>query len=120
MLKHPRFPSGNPNYDSISIAASLFPASFIKQMASGNQAARLDGKDKLLEVRPAAMPKPGADEVVVKVHSVAINPVGWKMQEGFQLDQLELPFIMGTDVAGEIYEVGSSVKNFKKGDRVLA
>jgi NADPH:quinone reductase-like Zn-dependent oxidoreductase len=31
-----------------------------------------------------------------------------------------LTSISGTDVAGEVYEVGSDVKNFKKGDRVLA
>lgn len=31
----------------------------------------------------------------------------------------EYPNILGTDVAGEIYEVGGGVTNFKKGDRVL-
>lgn len=89
-------------------------------MASGNQAAWLDGKSKPFGVRPADMPKPGSNEVVVQNHAIAINPVDWKIQDGFFLDQLELPFIMGTDVAGEIYEVGDAVTKFKKGDRVLA
>jgi NADPH:quinone reductase-like Zn-dependent oxidoreductase len=31
----------------------------------------------------------------------------------------DYPFILGTDVAGEVAEVGSAVKDFKKGDRVL-
>jgi len=30
------------------------------------------------------------------------------------------PNILGCDIAGEIAEVGSNVKNFKKGDRVFA
>lgn len=88
-------------------------------MAS-NQAAWIDGKYKALEVRPAAFPTPGADEVVVKAHSIAVNPVDWKMQDGGLFSQIPLPFVMGHDVAGEIYDVGTSVNNFKKGDRVLA
>lgn len=88
-------------------------------MAS-NQAAWVDGKDNPLVVRGADMPQPGADEIVVKNHAIAINPVDWKMQDGFYLDQVNLPFIVGTDIAGEVHQVGSAVKKFKKGDRVLA
>lgn len=87
-------------------------------MAS-NQAAWLEGKDAHpLAIRTADMPKPGPLEVVVKNHAVAINPLDWKMQAGSYVDKF--PIIIGTDVAGEIYEVGSQVKNFKIGDRVLA
>lgn len=87
-------------------------------MAS-NQAAWLDGKDaRPLVIRPADMPEPGPHEVVVKNHAVAINPLDWKMQAGSYVDKF--PMIIGTDIAGEIYEVGSKVKNFKIGDRVLA
>lgn len=85
-----------------------------------NQAAWIDGKDKLLVVRDADMPQPGADEIVVKNQAIAINPVDWKMQDGFYLDQVNLPFIVGTDIAGEVHQVGSAVTKFKKGDRVLA
>lgn len=87
-------------------------------MAS-NQAAWLDGKDAHpLGVRAAEMPKPGPHEVVVRNHALAINPLDWKMQEGLHVESY--PTIMGTDIAGEIHEVGSEVKNFKIGDRVLA
>jgi NADPH:quinone reductase-like Zn-dependent oxidoreductase len=47
--------------------------------------------------------------------------VDWKIQAFCK----RLPFpksypaIIGTDVAGEIYEVGEGVTNFKKGDRVI-
>lgn len=70
--------------------------------------------------RSTHMPKPGPEELVVKNSAVAINPVDWKMQDGFYLDQLKLPFILGTDVAGVVHEVGTAVKDFNKGDRVLA
>lgn len=85
-----------------------------------NQAAWIDGANKPLAVRSANMPEPGPDEIVVKNFAVAINPVDWKMQDGFYLDQVGSPFILGTDVAGVVHEAGSAVKNFKKGDRVLA
>lgn len=85
-----------------------------------NQAAWLDGANKPLIVRGANMPQPGPEEVIVKNFAVAINPVDWKMQDGFHLDQVEMPFILGTDVAGMVHEVGSAVENFQKGDRVLA
>lgn len=85
-----------------------------------NQAAWIDDANKPLEVREADMPQLGPEEIIVKNSAVAINPVDWKMQDGFYLDQLKLPFILGTDVAGAVHEVGTAVKNFKKGDRVLA
>lgn len=88
-------------------------------MAS-NRAAWVDGPNKPLQVRKANMPQLGPDELVVQNATVAINPVDWKMQDGFFLDQVEMPFILGTDVAGVVHEVGSAVKNFKRGDRVLA
>lgn len=87
-------------------------------MAS-NQAAWLEGKDAHpLAIGAADMPKPGPLEVVIKNHAVAINPLDWKMQAGMHAEKF--PMIMGTDIAGEIHGVGSEVKNFKIGDRVLA
>lgn len=85
-----------------------------------NQAAWIDGANKPLAVREANMPQPGPEEIVVRNSAVAINPVDWKMQDGYLLDQMGLPFILGTDVAGEVHEVGSAVTGFSKGDRVLA
>lgn len=86
-----------------------------------NQAAWIDGVNKPLVVREAPMPQPGPEELVVKNSAVAINPVDWKIQQyGFIFDKTGLPFILGTDVAGVVHEVGSAVTGFAKGDRVLA
>ncbi|KAH9833623.1 oxidoreductase [Teratosphaeria destructans] len=86
---------------------------------SSNQAAYLDGKDKKLRVGDATMPKPEAEEIVVKNHAVAVNPVDWKIQD-YGMFVKEFPFVLGCDIAGEVVDVGSSVKRFKKGDRVLS
>lgn len=84
---------------------------------SSNQAAWLDGAGKKLRVAEAELPKPGADDIVIRNFAVAVNPVDWKIQDiGFYIQQW--PIILGCDVAGEVAEVGSNVQRFKKGDRV--
>ena len=84
-----------------------------------NKAAYLDKQGARLEVRDAPMPKPGPDEVVIQNKAVAVNPVDWKMQD-WGLFVKSYPTVLGTDVSGDIAEVGDNVKNFKKGARVLA
>ncbi|KAK4548241.1 hypothetical protein LTR36_010111 [Oleoguttula mirabilis] len=86
---------------------------------SGNQAAWLDSANKQLRVAEAETPKPGADDVIIRNFAVAVNPVDWKIQDSGAFIK-QWPMILGCDVAGEIAEVGSDVKAFKKGDRVLA
>lgn len=84
-----------------------------------NQAAYLDGKGQTLRVADAELPKPNADEVIIKNHAIAINPVDWKVQDSGMFIQ-KWPVVLGCDVSGEIHDIGSNVKNFKKGDRVTA
>jgi len=83
-----------------------------------NQAAWLDGKDQKLRVAEAPMPKAGDDEVLIKNKAIAINPVDWKVQDTGMFIQ-NWPIVLGCDSAGEVQEVGSNVKNVKKGDRVI-
>lgn len=84
-----------------------------------NYAAWIPAEKAALEVGTAPFPELSADEVIVKNHAVAINPVDWKIQSwgGFGLSY---PAILGEDVAGEIVEVGKNVTGLKKGDRVIA
>jgi len=84
-----------------------------------NQAAWLTAaKTKPLKVGSAPTPKAGAGEVVIKNEYVAINPVDWKIQE-YEFFVKEYPTILGTDVAGEIVEVGDGVTRFHKGQKVI-
>ena len=65
------------------------------------------------------MPKAEPGRVIIKNKAVAINPVDWKIQDSGYFIK-EWPAVLGTDVAGEVVDVGEDVKNFKKGDRVAA
>ena len=71
------------------------------------------------KIDDAPMPVPKAHEVIVRNRAVAFNPVDWVMQAK-GLNVPTYPFIEGCDTAGEITAVGSAVKDFKDGDRVIA
>ena len=78
-----------------------------------------------LEVKSAPYTSPTANEVVVKVHAVAINPVDWLKAGrgfGFVFTWMKLPFVQGTDLAGEVVDIGPGVSenHLKVGDRVLS
>lgn len=63
-------------------------------------------------------PEPKANEVRVKVAVSALNPVDLYIRAGTISMPLPTPFIPGCDLAGTVDAVGSSVKNYKPGDRV--
>jgi NADPH:quinone reductase-like Zn-dependent oxidoreductase len=64
----------------------------------------------------------GSNEVRVRVRATSINPIDWKLRSGAARSRfpLKLPAILGRDLAGEVVDLGAEVKNFKKGDRVMA
>ncbi|GMI98632.1 chloroplast envelope Quinone Oxidoreductase Homolog [Hibiscus trionum] len=68
------------------------------------------------------IPKPKKDQVLIKVEAASINPIDWKIQDGIARPFLprKFPHISGTDVAGEIVQVGAGVDKFKAGDKVVA
>lgn len=72
-------------------------------------------------VGSADIPKPEFGEIVVKIHSAALNPVDWKIHVHAYGDFMKtFPAILGTDIAGEVVEVGDGVRNVAKGDRMSA
>ena len=87
-------------------------------MPSNTAAWLVAEKAKPLEVKSAPYTSPGQHEMVVKNGAVAINPIDWKIQDLAHFP-LTYPAILGSDVAGEVVEVGSSVTRFHVGDRVL-
>ncbi|OAY34825.1 chloroplast envelope quinone oxidoreductase homolog isoform X1 [Manihot esculenta] len=68
------------------------------------------------------VPTPEKDEVLLKLEATTLNPIDWKIQEGVLRPLLprKFPHVPCTDVAGEVLEVGSGVKNFRTGDKVVA
>jgi len=80
------------------------------------------GGPEVLKIEDIPVPKPNADELLVKVYATSVNPVDWKIREGMRKDKFPspLPLTLGWDLAGVVAEVGSDVKNFKKGDEIYA
>jgi NADPH:quinone reductase-like Zn-dependent oxidoreductase len=67
-------------------------------------------------------PQLGADGVVIAAVATSVNPIDWKVRSGARQKDfpLTLPAILGRDVSGVVHTVGSNVRTFKPGDRVLA
>src|SRR5271157_1412087 len=78
------------------------------------------GSEKLI-LESILRPVPTANEVLIKVHFAAVNPIDWKIRAGLLKNYMpvQLPFIPGIDVSGTIEEVGSEVKTLKKGQPVF-
>jgi NADPH:quinone reductase-like Zn-dependent oxidoreductase len=86
-----------------------------------NTAAWIKAKKAKLEVGPAPYTAPGDDQIVVRNYAVAINPLDWIIQVAGNVAYrwLKYPTVLGSDVAGEVVEVGKAVSRFRVGDRVL-
>lgn len=82
---------------------------------------RYGGSEQLVE---KDLPKPETQDqqVLIEMHATSINPIDWKVREGYMKDAMpfEFPLILGWDAAGIVSEVGSKVTQFKKGDAVFA
>lgn len=93
-------------------------------MQSTHKAVRIHqfGNAEVLSYEDAPMPVIKADEVLVKIHASSINPVDWKVREGYLKDFIPhtFPLTLGWDFAGEIVAVGSDVSNWKAGTAVYA
>ena len=87
-------------------------------MASNRAAWLTAEKAKPLQVKEAPLGVPEENQILVKNHAIAINPVDGGLQEEAFLP-LQYPYILGEDVAGEVVDVGPNVVQFKKGDRVI-
>ena len=89
---------------SFSLAAQAAPEKM--------QAAEV-GEGGALTVQTRPVPRPGANEVLIKVRSAGVNPVDWKSA------QRRLGMVPGVDVSGTIDTLGEGVTGWKVGDQVL-
>ena len=67
-------------------------------------------------------PVAGPGEVLVRVHGSSVNPLDAGIRAGMlsSFVPLELPAVLGVDVAGEVVAVGEGVARYGVGDRVYA
>lgn len=87
---------------------------------------RCYGSPEVLKLEEVAKPTPEDNQVLVKVHAAAVNPLDWHYMRGE-------PYVMrlssglgqpantgvGVDFAGTVEAVGKNVTRFKSGDEVF-
>lgn len=79
------------------------------------------GGTEVLQLSEIEAPACGHDDVLVRVRAASINPVDTKIRGGSQRVAIPLrfPHVLGMDLAGDVIEVGSNVREFAVGDRVF-
>ena len=73
----------------------------------------------VLKYEEAPEPKIQPNEVLVKVKACALNHLDLWLRRGVSDWKLAFPHIVGSDISGEVAEVGPQVQRVKAGERVL-
>ena len=76
-----------------------------------------DVSDNRLELRERAVPKPEADQVLVKIHVCGVCRTDLHVVEG-ELPGITLPLIPGHQAVGTVVQIGRDVQDVREGDRV--
>jgi len=68
----------------------------------------------------ASKPSVSLGRLLIEVHAAGVNPVDWKIREGYmkQMAPLQFPATLGGDFSGVVTEVGEGVSGFEKGDEI--
>ena len=85
------------------------------------QISKYGGSDVVDINNDAPIPRVSTDKVLVEVKASGVNPVDWKIREGYfqQMVPLQFPATLGTDFSGVIKELEQNVStNFNIGDEV--
>ncbi|AMM33664.1 alcohol dehydrogenase [Sinomonas atrocyanea] len=80
------------------------------------------GSADVLELKDLPDPHPGSDSVLVQVKSASLNPVDYKVREGYLQGVIDavFPVVPGWDVAGVVVKAGLDTPEFAVGDEILA
>jgi NADPH:quinone reductase-like Zn-dependent oxidoreductase len=76
----------------------------------------------LEHLRVQELPEPviqAPNQVLVRIHSVGLNRLDLFVAQGLPGVNYSFPHIVGSDGAGTVLEVGSSVARIRRGDRVM-
>lgn len=76
------------------------------------------GDPDVMRLEDVPDPTPGPSEVAVRIRAAGVNPVDTYVRSGVYARLPALPYIPGSDAAGEVEAVGAGVTGFAPGDRV--
>jgi alcohol dehydrogenase len=85
------------------------------------QITRYGNNSEVIEINEVTMPNLSTGKVLVNIKIAGINPIDWKIREGYmqQMIHLQFPSTLGMDFSGVIKQVGEDVSSdFKQGDEV--
>jgi NADPH:quinone reductase-like Zn-dependent oxidoreductase len=86
------------------------------------QIKRYGGSDVIEINRMTSTPNLAAGDVLVEIKAAGINPIDWKIREGYmqQMIPIQFPSTLGMDFSGVIKQVGEgeTSSEFKQGDEV--
>lgn len=84
------------------------------------QISKYGGSDVVKITDEAQMPTLTEDSLLVEVHAAGVNPVDWKIREGYmrKMAPLQFPTTLGGDFSGVVTEVSAGVSALRKGDEV--
>jgi len=73
------------------------------------------------ELAEIAKPAAGPGQVLVRVRAAGVNGIDWKVREGFVREAfpLQLPAVLGIELAGTVEALGTGASRFRVGDRVM-
>jgi NADPH:quinone reductase-like Zn-dependent oxidoreductase len=74
------------------------------------------GGPEQLQLEEIPVPVPEKDQVLIKIVASGVNPIDWKIREGFM--HHPLPYIPGVEASGIVTAVGEGVFGKKVGDEV--
>jgi NADPH2:quinone reductase len=78
------------------------------------------GGPETLKLTTLPDPTPQAGEVLVRVVAAGVNPIDWKIRDGFlaKLMPHRFPLVLGWDAAGVVEATGPGASRFRRGDAV--
>ena len=105
----------------LSQSTGRHKAAVIKQFGRAEEA---------FELAPKYTQRFGANEILIRVHAVSVNPIDVKIRKGYIASLLQriarlkgtrvFPLLLGRDCSGEVVAVGDNVTKFVAGDQVYA
>lgn len=80
------------------------------------------GGTEKLEIADVPKPEPEEGEVLVRIKAAGVNPVDYKIRSGLYKGRMpiEMPVILGWDVAGIVEKNGFGASRFDPGEEVFA
>jgi NADPH:quinone reductase-like Zn-dependent oxidoreductase len=79
------------------------------------------GGPDVMRLESYRLPAPGKGEIMVRVKAASINPLDWKLRQGFMKIMMgrHFPRAMGSDFSGVVEAGGPGVVGLSPGDEVL-